>query len=318
MKKANSLRKEGTVDVMTSAILGLVVVLVIVAVVPTVVNIFLPKSEIEKCRASVSAKAFTVKAGSAGTGLVDPVQLNLECHTEFLVAKKDGLYAGSRRSVSFSDSRFSGMALESQLKTAVADKMRDCWYMFGKGEIDLFAKLDGDFHCVECSEILFSNDEKSGVQKDVPALNDFSTFLAKNSANEKETYAKYLYKQDVTDLGGIGLNTMINTTKQYGIIYYTNSAAYDPSKGLLATVTDLPAAMFRDCVWGVQKLEKAAGSVVGEGLAFVFTPSVNVAGCAGGIVTGIVTGDNIRQVGKTIGVGVVPVEELQAMCGRLY
>ncbi len=299
---------------LVSAILGVIFIIMMIKAAPFIYTMLFSKSDIDKCRASVSVKAISVEVGSLGTGLVDPAQLNLDCHTRFLVAKKDGVYDGGKRVVDFGDRRFDEKSTEDNLKTVVADKMRDCWYMFGSGETDPFSKLGGNIHCIECYEIKFDDEVRKEDEKEkgVAVLSDFTGFLAANQIGEdpkSETYAKYLYKSDIVPDKPYDLDT----SKQYGVVYFrgTWAQADEVAKGVLG------GSAVGGCLVGGKvgliggsffgPIGTVVGGVVGAGV-----------GCAGGLVVGIVAADKASGIDKTIGVAVAPVENLGAKCGKLY
>lgn len=301
-----------------SVILGVVFIIFMIKAAPFLYTLLFSKSDIEKCRASVSVKAISIDAASivtAGKRISDPLQLDLDCHTKFLVAKKDGVYDGIKRTSDFSDRSFEGMELDDKLKKEVADRMRDCWYMFGNGETDPFSKLGGDIHCVECYELQFDDEVKKEVQdkKGVSVLTDFTGFLASSFIDEKQTttYSQYLYKSSDVPKESKGYNLYLS--KQYGVVYFrgTFKFADELAKGVLG------ASVVGGCLTGAQvglvggsffgPIGTVVGGIVGAG-----------AGCAGGLLVGIRGADDASGIGKAIGVAVVPVESLGEKCGKLY
>ena len=199
---------------LTSVILGVVFIIIMVAAAPHIYTLLFSKDEVEKCRASVNIKAISLKPAAH---LVDIAKLDLACHTAFLTAKEDGIYSGGNLRVNFGDGKFKGMdTTQDKLKTAVADKMKDCWYMFGKGEINPFSNLGGD-HCVVCYEITF--DPK--VRNELPALSDFNQFLAENNAFGEVTYASYLYGSSASEV--LKKDVDIDTKRAYSVVYFSHN-----------------------------------------------------------------------------------------------
>lgn len=295
---------------LVSVVLGIIFIIIMVKAAPFISTMIFSKSDVEKCRASVSVKAISIEAGSFGTGLADPAQLGLDCHTRFLVAKKDGVYEGGKRAVDFGDRRFDEKRTEDKLKTVVADGMRDCWYMFGEGKINLFGS--GDIHCVECYEIRF-DDEVREEEENVLALNDFSGFLASNYISEKRdtTYAKYLDKTDIVPDEQYDLDT----SRQYGVFYFRSAWKFADDAAKAAVV----GTTVGGCVLGA-KVGAIGGTFVGGPIGTVAGGFLGAGvGCVGGLAIGIMTAGEASEIDKAIGVAVMPIDEkLSKECGKLY
>lgn len=303
--------KSGVEFGLVGIILGVVFIIAMVAAAPYIYTLFFSKSDIEKCRASVSVKSISIKYGTLGTRLFDPLDLNLDCHTKFLVAKKGGLHdtGSGKKLTDFSDRKLADTDLQYQLKTSVADRMAECWYMFGKGEVDPFSKFSGNVHCVQCYDIIFSDDEKEGVQKDAPALYDFPKFLAENYANEKETYAKYLYKANIPDLPRYDLDT----SKEYSVVYYRSTKEFsdEVAQGVLGT------SFVGGCFVGI-KVGAVTGALFGPGGAVTGGFIGGGAGCLGGLLAGVVASSKTADIGKTFGIALIPIDSLGSTCRKLY
>ncbi|MBI2142724.1 hypothetical protein HYU20_00050 [Candidatus Woesearchaeota archaeon] len=314
-----SFGRRGAEMSLVSVILGVIFIIIMVKAAPFIYTMLFSKSDIEKCRASVSVKAISIDVPSAGTHLFDMPQLNLDCHTRFLIAKKGGVYdgkgvyVGNNRAADFNDQRFGDKGFQDKLKMAVADRMLDCWDMFGKGDIDPFSKLGGDIHCVECYEVKFDDDARKEVEKEkgVPVLADFTQFLANSYTDEKQTttYSQYLYKSTSVPTQKYDLDL----NKQQGVVYFrgTFELADEAAKAALAIST------VGGCFIGA-KVGLVGGSFfgpVGTVAGGIFGTGV---GCAGGLFVGITGADKASGIGKTIGVAVVPVENLGNKCRKLY
>ncbi|MBI3036191.1 hypothetical protein HYY73_00320 [Candidatus Woesearchaeota archaeon] len=312
-------RKRGDMSIV-STILGVVFIILMIKAAPFLYTLLTSKSDIEKCRASVSVKSISIDSASIltlGKRLSDPLQLDLACHTRFLNVKKDGVYDGNKiyfgnyRPADFNYARFVDQDLPDKLKTAVADRMLDCWDMFGNGEIDPFAS--GNIHCIECYELVFSEEVKKEIQdkKGVPVLSDFTGFLASSYADNKQTttYSQYLYKSN--DVKGQVYD--LNMSKQQGIVYYrgTFELADEFAKGSVVLSTA------GGCFIGA-KVGLVGGSFFGPVGTVVGGVVVGGAGCAGGLFLGLTAADKALNMDKTIGVAVVPVENLGKKCGKLY
>lgn len=216
---------------LVSVILVLLVIIAMATVSPRILEAFQGKKDVEVCKASVSAKAISIKLTSLGTKLVDPAQLNLDCHTARypLVAKKDGTYQDGRIVTKFSEGKFADKKYEDKLKTVVADSMAQCWDMFHKGEIDPFTRLDGTEHCVMCYDLVFDKDAKEELQKEsnTQALDDFNKFLLQNYYTSKETYSQFIYGIGPNDVAAEDFVSAENSPEfdantQYAVIYYSS------------------------------------------------------------------------------------------------
>ncbi|MBI4141615.1 hypothetical protein HY484_01680 [Candidatus Woesearchaeota archaeon] len=104
---------------------------------------------------------------------------------------------------------------EEKAKKKIADALYNCYYQFGRGEKELF-KDQGTF-CFVCSTIDFEDEAKQ-----ISTLPEFNKYLFENYANTKETYAKYLYKEQTEktreQLKQKGEYTKSFATRKYGII----------------------------------------------------------------------------------------------------
>jgi hypothetical protein len=277
---------------LTSVILGVVFIIVMVSAAPHIYNILFSQSDIEKCRASVHIKAASIKPTA---GFIDIADLNLECHTKFLTAKKDGLFEGDKRFVNFNSREFENDDLEFNAKKAVADRMAECWYMFGQGKTDLYTKLGGD-HCVPCYEIKFDDE----LQEEVPQLTDFGTFLVENDANPEQTYSQYLANADNFEFDADPSIIELETDKTYSIFYFWNS------ESLTDRITGTITRTASGCAIGAAAGAPFAGVGAGPGA---------VVGCKVGLAVGIsaaITEDT------TIGIGISTLDGQMDSCGKLY
>lgn len=214
-----------------SMILVLLVIIAMATVSPRILEAFEGKKDTEICKASVSVKAISIKLTSLGTKLVDPTQLNFDCHTARypLVVKKDGTYQNGEIVTKFGEGEFADKGYEDKLKTVIAGSMAQCWDMFHRGEIDPFTVLDGTEHCVMCYDVVFDKDAKDELQKEsqTQALSDFNGFLLTSYYNAKETYSQFIYGIGPNDVKAADFVKEENSPEfdvgtQYAVIFYSS------------------------------------------------------------------------------------------------
>jgi hypothetical protein len=301
MKNKNGVRsnlkgkKRGMEFTLVNAILGVAFIIGMVIAAPVLLDLI--KNDIDRCRLSASLKATSIDFGSLGTRLSDPVQLNIDCHTKFLTAKKDGFFEDDKRFEGFNKREFKNNDLEFNTKKAIGNRMAECWYMFGNGKIDYFSKLSGDSHCIECYEIKFDEE----VKEELPAIEDFEDFLVETNYKDT-TYATYLFNEEVTKLPEFN---SLETGKTYAVTYFRSTASFSD---------ELAKGAFVGGVGGGCILGGSLGSVLGP----VGTVAGAGVGCAGGLVLGIFSSSDIADTDKTMGVTLVPLESLGSSCRKLY
>lgn len=270
-------------------ILGLVFIIAAVALAIPVYKALTAKKDVDICRASVSVKATSVKLTSFGTGLVDPVQLNFDCHTATLVVKNDGVYdINGKPDSKFSEQKYTGRTYEDKLKLVVADSMAQCWDMFLRGEVDPFTRLDGTEHCVMCYDILFDETAKDKLRKDSETktqttLNGFNKFLLDNYYSKNERYSEMIYgigPNDAKAADFVKNSPKLDVGTQYAVVFYS---------GRGNSIADAAAK--------VAKI--VGGAIIGKGLAFIIKKPVDA-------------------LTHLVGVAALPLNEVADKCARLY
>lgn len=161
----------------------------------------------EVCRNSVILK-------SKSSGLAS----SLDCKTEYVCV------SGEEDCENFnSDSTIKVDATnKTQIMRAVADKMAECWWMFGEGKVNYGNKGGTSVKYAICSIIKFD----SSVQENFDEISypDFYEFLSKNK-NDGGVYLKYLYGvygvEDIPIVDQIEINLdedFIDTTKGISVV----------------------------------------------------------------------------------------------------
>lgn len=179
-------------ELTTQQIVTLIILIVSVAVILFLIFRLNPgaTSNKEICHNSVMLKA-------RGKGLVS----ELDCRTSYVCISGGGECEG------FSSTEKININAENkgELLKAIADKMAECWWMFGKGQVDYQGTWDNaaqtikfweDFHCAICSEIKFDEIMK----EDKITYEELYEFLS-GTEYGKESYLEYLYGE--SDVAGV-------------------------------------------------------------------------------------------------------------------
>ncbi len=91
---------------------------------------------------------------------------------------------------------------KDEVYKALADKMADCWWMFGEGKINYVGKERiPDFYCSICSQLYFDSSIKNGIfdGKNSFSQEELYDYIVKNKVKEEgQGYDEYLYGIDFT------------------------------------------------------------------------------------------------------------------------
>ncbi len=183
-------QKKAEVSFLTVIIVTLIVIVVIGAVMLKAGIIFGSKVDRETCRNSV----VLASARLAGvTGL--PVEL--QCKTNYLLFKDKGIYIDNRKLTDTDnyDSMGDWAEVQDKTKMVIANQMRDCWYEFGEGTLDVFplGKYTTQKHCVVCTRIKFDDSFKNKAKED--KIVGIVDWLKNNKIDKDTTYLDYLQKR---------------------------------------------------------------------------------------------------------------------------
>lgn len=194
-----------------------IVMLVILIVSFIVILFFLfilnpkPKAEKEICRNSVVLNSKT--AGISGS---------LDCRTNYVCISGgedcESFNAKEKIEVDLNDPQ----KAKDGVMEAIAEKMAECWWMFGEGKVNFGATEDTSIKYALCSVIKFDSE----IQNEISAItySELYNYLAQEKISESETYLHYLYglfnAQDFKSQDYFNLDTgnPIDTSKRYSII----------------------------------------------------------------------------------------------------
>lgn len=128
----------------------------------------------EICHNSVVLKARSV--GLSG---------DLECRTGY-VCISDG---GTCSDVNPTETIAVDSGNKAEIMEALADKMSECWWMFGEGQLDYLGTSPNNI-CGICSIVSF--DEKV-ISSNSITYSEFYDYLASTKKDDSQTYLTYLY-----------------------------------------------------------------------------------------------------------------------------
>jgi len=247
-KKMNKLikSKKAKMSVLQELLLFLAVTVVFIIFFFIVLfPIFGEISDKELCRTSVMAK-YGGKAGTLGTS---ETRVALQCYTQNVKIKSDGVYKSGREReevkipgyefpsappIGGSKIDFNNKKIEI-VKRAIASEMYDCWDQFSRGQLSIFTEQT---RCVICSEITFESNwlDVSGLEnfpgeaekKDV--ITNFGEFLnTQTIPGHKETYAGFFEQEWEPDFL---INTKVETDVVFKAISRGWLESYMPGGGV--------------------------------------------------------------------------------------
>ncbi len=253
--------------------------------------------EREMCRLSVIAKSETKVTGSES-------EIPLNCHTNLLDIKKDGIYKDGNIDVVFKRGE-NVPDTEDKIKKYVANQMYDCWYQFNEGQSDPWGDwgLGTTQHCVICADINFDSE----FNEKIPKIDKFGEFLntEKFSRSSKETYAKYLGGDIETIEGSEDL--YIDTSQPHLVLYRLKDLGAGGGIFLSTVVgcgTGAGATAIANVVVGVGTAVWAAGTGIGC-----------IVGFAGGVYHYIIGAEQVNLEAK---VYLAPSDAVdKSKCGRI-
>jgi hypothetical protein len=172
------LNKRGTQATLAGLIIVLIVGIILVVAVKRMSDI---DNDREICRLSVLKKAETMIAKL-------PTQSSIECDTNYIQIKKEGIYLNNKKKLRFEDKikEKSG----DQIKSFLADQMFDCWYQFLEGKVDFAGVesiVDSPSRCFICSSINFEEDYLEGF-----TFEEWELYLKDKELKKGGSYFNYL------------------------------------------------------------------------------------------------------------------------------
>jgi hypothetical protein len=162
------------------------------------------ESKKEICRNSVLMR---------GTSSTSSDALPLKCSREYICITKDGKCEGMVKPEKIK------VKTEEEIYAVLAEKMADCWWMFGEGKVDYIGK---DFffkenYCSICSQILFDKSLKEirGLESGRISKDKLYDYLSKTKILDKNiTYLEYIFRaKDINEIKKEISNEELNSQK---------------------------------------------------------------------------------------------------------
>ncbi len=311
---------------------------------------------IQKCHLSVARSSWQWDYNNwvVDYNIVDS-PFGFDCETIFTEIKKDGIKTAGE-GTKFKDDNY-GEQTKSQLKEAIMNNMKDCWYMYGEGKTKVQQAISVNAYetaCIVCSDIIvdkkFNEKEIKGL-----ALEDIYTYAATTTMpNSDKTYLDYFLEgaikpeeypgNGVNDDSAIILGGVEQKNQQYSVVFAVANSPDVTEAGLPVTKLD----------FGWDSIIKQNSGIVGcyagseEAPGYVQVTNEHAAdsiGCRSNSNSGVVFGrvaegiadfDTISSEGErgqsVVGFGLlssikktfpmtvrlVPTSELANSCERLY
>lgn len=147
------------------------------------------ESDAEICHNSVVVRGSSVVPAEASP---------LKCSRQYICITKDGSCEGLTNPV------IEKVKTEEEVYEILAEKMSDCWWMFGEGKIDYVGKdvFTKDNYCSICSQILFDDSlaEIEEFSENEISKDKLYDYLSSSSHSEGQTYSEYLFGTNRFDL----------------------------------------------------------------------------------------------------------------------
>jgi len=113
----------------------------------------------------------------------------LDCRTNYVCISGGGKCEG----IPVTETRKVDADNKTQIMQAIAEEMRDCWWMFGEGEINYVGSVLGS-HCAICSTIKFDDKVRDKTSVDPISTREFYQFLETPMKKKTISYLTYLYE----------------------------------------------------------------------------------------------------------------------------
>lgn len=165
------------------AVLATIILIIVLVFSKNVMDSAEQVGRVETCKRSVEFASIKLNSELGDLTNIYGNKVDLECSTEYINYNLEEPEAA---------------------KEIIADKMVECWDMYGRGEKEIFDTKDNTF-CVVCSRLTFSEEFE---------MNDFPLFLKENVAPFKggKTYEEYLIKTDEINYEAVELNPGMEET----------------------------------------------------------------------------------------------------------
>ncbi len=133
-----------------------------------------------------------------GSSVIPSDAVPLKCSREYVCITLDGSCDG------MTNPEIEKVKTSSEVYSTIADKMAECWWTFGAGQVDYIGKdfFVKDNYCSICSQILF-DDSLSGIEdfeSGEISKDELYDFMTMAQYSESQTYAEYLFDTNDIDL----------------------------------------------------------------------------------------------------------------------
>lgn len=245
----------------------------------------------EICHASVVLRG--------GIGEATP----LNCQREYVCITQDGSCEGMTKP------EIKKVKTEYEVYDVLAEEMRDCWWMFGEGDINYVKdRMTKQNLCSICDQIFFDDSVKnvkgfSGASEIYPFANgkinkdEFYKYLSANKMPDSDkdlTYSQYMFNADNFDDLKNGLTSKAGKQVKFGTIEIEKP--YFIVMGITTEVNEI--------TWALGGAVIVGAGVLTAGLIYV---PLSVLAIPGITFTGVLIGE---VAGGAIGLGAKEISEL--------
>ncbi len=174
--------------------------------------------------------------------------LPLNCNTKYFCITKDGSCEKMNKP------KIEKVKTKEEVYNILAEKMADCWWMFGEGKVNYVAKnFKKKNYCSICSQVAFDDSvlKVKGFEKGQINKDDFYNYLANKKISNKDiTYSEYFFgtkdlnklKEMALNQKGVGTFGVMDLNKQYFVLMGITSEVGGLWK--VGTIIGVPALIF--------------------------------------------------------------------------
>ncbi len=202
--------KKAQLSPIVGAIIFAVVILIMIGLFYNIAVGLSPVQSGFTCRLSAAAFAATKPVGGGESWLG-----NLNCKTQYLKIKKEGIYryADGNYKKDIAYRNFQPKRADYFVKRLFARELSSCWKYIGEGKLDPFGEFDAQSKCIVCSQIDF--EEYKNLD-----LSTFEDFLRENFVKDEEGHEMSYYSY-LTQRASGDIKLKIVDTKPKSIVYYS-------------------------------------------------------------------------------------------------
>lgn len=179
-------------------ILFVVIAIVLMIFAGKIMNVLEESRAREVCRTSILA--------ADKTKVIGEKIVNIDCRMFFTDINKDGIYENGKRITPFK----STTDVEEEVKRAVANEIRQCWYQANEGMVNPFGEWRTAVNkCILCARINFADDVS------VSKLNNFQEWYNTTKLKgQDQTYYDYA-PAELTDIDAEGSYYVVYSIASY-------------------------------------------------------------------------------------------------------